>query len=121
MTSRPYPPQQPLTPATAQRLRALLTETESHRRALLDQRTHFERQIVELKTECESIVTVAAELDATAARYRARLREAGVLAEPPDSGVPQTGMFQAPEFADDPDAALVRPSQARDQMPPPGP
>ncbi|WP_327088558.1 hypothetical protein OIE66_40625 [Nonomuraea sp. NBC_01738] len=121
--TNPYPQPQQLTAAAVSKLRGLVASTDRERQDLLAQRATYEQQIEQIRGECESITTLCAELDATATRYRARLRDAGEPLDTPspDFDGPQTGMWQAPELARDPDAALrPRPSQARDQIPAPG-
>lgn len=117
-------PQQPvLTRGAAAKLRTEAIDAEAKSRKFLTQRGVNEQQIVTLKSECESLARLSAAMDATAASYRALLDEAGHPQEEPAPqwDGPQTGIFQDPALAKDPDAALRlpgRPSQARDAMPP---
>lgn len=107
----------PLTNAAADRLRGLLNAAQADRRQVGKDRDDLDGRINVAIAERAALDTLALTLDETIKRYTKQLAD-HAPAQQQWTG-PQTGVFQAPEYADDPDASLNRASQARDNIPVP--
>lgn len=117
---RPYPLQQPPAESRGQQARRkLYRDACTHRDQVAGQLAELDQLISRAQSDREDLAAVLGMASETVSRYEGGLPAHEQRAAA--SSTPQTGVWQAPELAGDPDTALkVRPSQARDAVSAPG-